>query len=110
MKMFFRKIISSISYAYVAFKNPDILFNESNLKMITGLFEFIMKVAEEKRPYATKIAMITTDKEEHGIVSLWAGSGAGADPFDRIDELVKENQALKKEISRLEKEKFTENH
>ena len=73
--------------------------------MVTGLFDFIMKVAVEKRPYATKIAMITPDKEEHEIVSLWAGSGAGADPICRIDELVKENQALKKDIIRLEKEK-----
>lgn len=108
MRNFFRKILGSMSYARVAFKSPDICFSENNLKMITALYEFIMKVAVEKRPYATKIALITPDNESHGIVSLWAGSGASADPIDRMQELVKENQALKKDIIRLEKEKTGE--
>jgi hypothetical protein len=100
MRKFIYRLINAIRFGYTAYKNPESCFSEDNLKMVTGLFDFIMKVAVEKRPYMTKIAMITPDNESHGIVSLWAGSGASADPIDRIQELLKENKMLKNELAK----------
>jgi hypothetical protein len=104
MKRLFIRFVNSIILGYVAFKNPQSLLSMDNFKMLTDLCAFLMKVAEEKRPYITKIATISPLEETLEMVVIWAGAGIGAEPFERIEQLAKENQMLKSEIKRLEKQ------
>ncbi len=72
---------------------------DSNLKVIADLFAMILKVANEHRHMMTHIAYIHPEKGQQEIVSIWAGSGIGAEPTKRIKELLEENSRLKFEIS-----------
>jgi len=70
------------------------------------LLGLIMKVAADNKPYVTHIAYINPDDGNgRDIVSLWAGSGVGADPVKRIEELVAENRKLKSLLGSSDKNK-----
>ena len=89
------RIINSLKIAYWAYKNPSTL-NMHNMKMLSDLLGFILKVAKDSRPLMTQIAYIHPDtKEKIDIVSIWAGAGLGANPYKRIEELQKEISLLK---------------
>lgn len=92
MKRIIRAIKTAFVVGYIDFKKPSFM-TESTLKTLLDLFTFLMKVAEEKKPYMTSI-MINIEKPVE-LVSLWAGAGAGAEPIKRIKELVEEVDLLK---------------
>ena len=99
MGRLFPRVKAFFKLGYWAFQNPHTL-NESIFKLLGKLFEFIMKVANEKKPYMTHIAFIHPEGEKN-IVSLWAGAGVGADPLKRIRELIEENEILKAQVKQL---------
>lgn len=109
MKSFFPRLFLAIKVAYLAFKNPKI-FDVSNFKMLASLYELILKVATENKPYISHLAMCHVHKDDgngddrYEIASIWAGAGAGAEPLKRIQELAEENAALKMHISQLAKQ------
>lgn len=95
MKNAYYRIINSIKIGLWAFNNAETL-NGNNFKMLSDLLGLILKVAKESRPIMSQIAFIHPDsKEKHDIVSVWAGAGLGADPYNRIMELQKEISRLK---------------
>ena len=98
VRSFFR-IKNAIKIGWWAFKNPKSL-QENNFKMLSGLLEMILKVAHERRPLMSNIAMVYPDGEQEEIVAIWAGAGMGADPTKRIAELLSENAMLKAELSK----------
>ena len=98
VRSFFR-IKNAIKIGWWAFKNPKSL-QENNFKMLSGLLEMILKVAHERRPLMSNIAMVYLDGEQEEIVAIWAGPGMGADPTKRIAELLSENAMLKAELSK----------
>ena len=95
----FYRVKNAFKIGWWAFKNPKSL-QENNFKMLSGLLEMILKVATERRPLMSNIAMIYPDGESEEIVSIWAGAGLGADPNKRISELLSENAMLKAELSK----------
>jgi hypothetical protein len=95
---FYFRLKNAIKIGWWAFRNPKSL-QESNFKMLSGLLEMILKVALERRPLMSNIAMVYPDGEQEEIVAIWVGSGLGADPNKRIAELLSENAILKKQLS-----------
>jgi hypothetical protein len=82
---------------YLAWKEP-VIAAATTMNMMTSLYQNIMRVAEEKTHLRTQINLDvqTTDGVETiEVVSLWIGSGIGADPHRRIAELVSEVEKLK---------------
>lgn len=100
MKRLFRNIVNAFSVGIWAFRNPEVL-RESHFKLLSNLLELILKVSNEDRHYITHIAYIHPEEGEKQIVSLWAGSGIGADPVKRIEELAKENALLRDQLSNI---------
>lgn len=89
------RLTTAIKFGWWAFKNPQTL-NASNFKMLSDLFQLILKVAQEDRHRMTHIAFVHPEEgSEHQIVSIWAGAGVGAEPTKRIKELIEENSKLK---------------
>lgn len=100
MRRFFYNIKNAIAIGIWAFKNPEVL-RDSHFKMLSSLLELILKVSNEHRHYITHIAYIHPEEGENQIVSVWAGSGIGADPVKRIEELAKENALLRDQLSNI---------
>ena len=65
---------------------------------MSKLMEILLKVANEGTPMMTKLAVVVAN-EQHDLVTVWAGKGANADPYDRIVELRNEIDALKVQLS-----------
>lgn len=100
MRRLIFRIRSAFYFGSWAFMNPDTV-TISNFTMLSDLLIMIFKVAEERRHMMTNIACIHPDTgKDHDIVTIWAGSGIGADPIKRISELIKENDILKNELSK----------
>ena len=93
-----KKLLNAIKFAFWYYKNPQVmeLQHFENMGILYGL---ILNVAKENKPYIRKLATIDVDNVQHELVCVWAGSGIGADPIKRIEELVKENTQLKLSIS-----------
>jgi len=95
-----RKIQAVFRMLYIAWNNPVILTQQC-FKNMSDLFETIMQVAEQKTHLRQQIVM-HVQYEDHTetveVVSLWIGSGAGADPHRRIGELVEENALLRSQM------------
>ena len=100
MSRFYFRITNAIKIGLLAFKNPESL-KKNNFKMLSDLFELIMKVSIEDRHMMTDIAFIHPGEGEKQIVSIWAGAGIGAEPTKRIAELLEENSILKTQLSNL---------
>lgn len=99
MRNFYYRLTNAIKIGWWAFKNPHSL-QESNFKMISDLYELILKVANEDRHMMTHIAYMHPEEGEKQIVSIWAGAGAAAEPTKRIAELLTENSKLKADLSK----------
>lgn len=80
-----------------ALKDPLVL-QQSNFALLSYLFQQIIKVANENRPYISDLGFIIPDGEKQVICRVWVGAGANATPFARIEELVKENEVLKSKL------------
>lgn len=102
MKNYCKRIKNAIRVGIWAFKNPKTM-NESNFKMLSDTLTLILKVAEERRPYMNKIAIVLPTGEHEEVVSIWAGAGIGAEPTKRITELLNENSKLRAELIKLNK-------
>jgi hypothetical protein len=75
------------------------IFAESMFKMLNELLQLLLKVSYEDKHYMTKIMIINPDtKAKQPIVYIWAGAGVDAEPHKRIEELIKENEALKERL------------
>lgn len=70
------------------------MFTVGMFKTMASLLELIMKVADEKRPRMTKLAIVVAN-EAHDVVSIWAGPTSDSDPYRRIEELHRENAELR---------------
>lgn len=98
MKNFYYRFSNAFKIFVWAFKNPRVI-EIRNFEMLSSLFGLIMKVAQERRPYITNISTLhPIDTQDADIVSIWAGSGIGADPIKRIAELKTENEILKADL------------
>ncbi len=105
MKSNYWRIANAIKMGWWAFRNPQTI-DATNFKMLSEVLKLILTVATESRPRMCKIASIHPNtKENQDIVSLWAGAGMGADPYDRITELKKEVELLR--LSLLEQQTKT---
>lgn len=90
------RIVRGFQMGWMAFKQP-LLFDKSNFTAMGKVFEIILKVGQERKPMMVHVAyMHPSNQEESDVVSIWAGSGVGANPIDRIKELSEENMKLKK--------------
>ena len=74
------------------------LFTVGTFQSMSHLMEVLLKVANEGRPMMTKLAVVVAN-EQHDLVTIWAGKGANADPYERIVELCNEIDALKAQLS-----------
>lgn len=102
MRTFFYRIKNAFFLFWWGLTNVDAL-RASNFKMLSDLLAMILIVGKEEKPRMTHIAYVhPVDKEEHKIVSIWAGAGVGADPYDRIAELHKENSRLQALLAKQE--------
>ncbi len=97
---------------YVRLRNAAVLFylgltqplaaDANNFKMLCELLGLILRVAQEQRPYMSKIGIGSVKVGVHTeVCSIWVGPGASSDPYTRIDELNKENARLKAELDAL---------
>ena len=100
IKRFYIKLINAIKIAYFAFNNPRV-FQIENFKMLTHLLKHILDVAIEKKPKMAKIGIIIGSNNDESTVAVWAGSGIGADPYERIQELKHENELLTIQLAEL---------
>lgn len=96
---FYYRFANAFKLGWWALKNPNSL-QENNFKMISNLYELILKVAVEDRHMMTHIAYMHPTEGEQQIVSIWAGAGMGANPTKRIAELLSENSELKVKLSK----------
>lgn len=99
-----KRITNAIKIGWWAFKNP-LTINSSNFKMLSDLLAMIFRVANKNENRMAKIAYIHPTEGEQEIVSIWAGAGIAADPYDRITELISENRKLKIELAKQIKNK-----
>ena len=74
------------------------MFTVGTFQSMSKLMEILLKVANEGTPMMTKLAVIVAT-EQHDLVTVWAGKGANADPYDRIVELHNEIDALRVQLS-----------
>lgn len=74
------------------------LFTMGTFRSMSDLMTMILKVAEGGIPQMCKLATITCN-EQHDLVTIWAGSGANANPYDRIVELRNEIDELKRQLA-----------
>lgn len=74
------------------------MFTVGTFQSMSKLMEILLKVADEGTPMMTKLAVIVAT-EQHDLVTVWAGKGANADPYDRIVELRNEIDALRVQLS-----------
>jgi len=105
MRNLYYRLAGAIACGLLVFKRPE-LTSHNVLGGITGLYDLMFKVAEEKRPFMCKIgciSVVTGEKTE--IVTVWCGHGAGSNPTDRITELCAEIDALKRELAKALSEK-----
>lgn len=100
MRNFYYRVTNAIRIGWWSFKNPNTL-QTSNFKMLSDLYELILKVATEDKHMMTHIAYVHPEEGEKQIVSIWAGAGAAAEPTKRISELLSENFKLKTQLSKL---------
>jgi len=98
MPRFYYRITNALKIGWWAFKNPDSL-KKNNFKILSDLFELIMKVATEDRHMMTHLAYVHPDEGEKQIVSIWAGAGEGG-ITKRISELLSENAILKAQLTK----------
>jgi hypothetical protein len=96
MKNLWYSFIGACKLFVWAFRYPQIL-NDNNFRSLSQLFELILKVAIDDKPYMSKLAQVVAG-DQHNIVSIWAGPGCNADPTDRISELLKDNEKLRSEV------------
>jgi len=98
MIRFWNSIIAGIA----AFRHPECV-NANNLLAITDLYGMMFTVADSNRPLMSHVGFVEIEtKENHVLVSVWAGPGIGCSPTLRIAELLKENEALKMMLSERE--------
>jgi hypothetical protein len=81
----------------IGWRKPG-MFTVGTFTSLNTLMELLLKVADEGKPIMTKLAVVVAN-EQHDLVTVWAGKGASADPYDRIVELRKEIDELKVQLS-----------
>ena len=74
------------------------MFTVGTFKSMKDLMEVILKVADKGEPMMTKLAVVIANKQ-HDLVTIWAGKGANANPYDRIVALREEIDELKTQIN-----------
>ena len=82
---------------WIGWTRPS-MFTVGTFQSMSKLMEILLKVANEGTPMMTKLAVIVAT-EQHDLVTVWAGKGANADPYDRIVELRNEIDALRVQLS-----------
>lgn len=93
------RFINAFKMFIWAIRHPK-LMNQNNFKLMSDLLTMIFKVAEDKRPYMSRVAFFHNEsKTENHIVSIWAGPSIASDPTKRIEELIKENNILKASLN-----------
>lgn len=96
-----RRLIFKIGCAFTAaksaFLHPDIMI-PAHFKVMAGMYENILKVAEQKSPLMFQIGFVLPDDEKHAVATVWVGAGADSSPVKRIEELYNENQELKRRL------------
>ncbi len=97
IRKFLWRIANALKLFVWGFRYPD-LMRESYLKCMSSLFELMMKAATAHRPMMSRLALVHMD-EQHEVLSIWVGVGAAAHPMRRIEELLKENEALRWQLS-----------
>lgn len=81
----------------IGWTQPE-MFTIGTFQSMSKLMEILLKVANEGTPTMTKLAVIVAN-EQHDLVTVWAGKGANANPYDRIVELRNEIDGLKVQLS-----------
>ena len=98
MKNLYYRFSNALKIGFWAFRNP-LSVNQINFKMLSDLLGLILKVSQESRPIMCKIACVHPETNESwDIVSIWAGAGLGANPYNRITELKEEIEILKAQL------------
>ena len=77
----------------IGWKQPG-MFTVGTFASMSSLMEILLKVADKGEPMMTKLAVIVAN-EQHDLVTIWAGKGANANPYDRIVALREECDELK---------------
>jgi len=95
-----KRVLNAIKWAWTVYRRPQ-TFNENMLQILNGQINFLKEVAETNSPRITKLASVYWEKggekDQIVLLSLWCGVGPDG-PIDRIEELSKENQKLKREL------------
>ena len=94
MMMRFRSIALLIRIGWV---QPG-MFTVGTFKSMSTLMETLLKVANEGTPMMSRLAVVIAN-EQHDVVTIWAGKGANADPYNRIVELRDEIDELRRQLS-----------
>jgi hypothetical protein len=96
-------IINAVRIGFAALKHPDV-FASKNISLLVALWEYILKVVHEGKPYVTNVVLVEISTgESRSIVSVWAGAGEGASVIERCRELSQENIELRKRLAEMEK-------
>lgn len=74
------------------------MFTIGAFDSMAKIMKVIIDVANTGQPMMFKLATVVAN-EQHDIVTIWAGKGASADPYDRIIELRNEIDELKAQLS-----------
>jgi hypothetical protein len=89
------RIFNAIKIAVWAYKNPSVL-QEGTFVTLSNLLALILKTASEHRPMMSDLAVVHPTGEKDAIVKVWCGVGAASSPMKRIQELIEENNELKR--------------
>lgn len=108
VKILYRRLTVAFGIFWNILKVDDFLFYVSNFQMLLDLLELILKVADTGKHHISKIANVTVTGKETELVTVWVGSGINSSYYDRVMELVEENNELKKKLGELSFETKTD--
>ncbi len=109
MKCFFINFLNAIKVFFIAFSNPKLLTKDA-LILWGGIMQTINSAMDSGLPYMSQIGIVHTENRkvipDFRVATVWVGVGENSNPLDRITELVKENQELKKELAQFRDESW----
>ena len=85
-----RRLFAGFRMFMLGLKHPDVL-GEKTFKALAKILEMSLLCVDEEKPYCTHLFI-----GDSRIASLWIYPGLSKNPVDRISELLKEIEELKK--------------
>lgn len=91
---FAKKVLSSITIGYLAFKSPTVL-HKNNFLMLIELLVVLFSVSINGKAVVKKLYFNSAATGEKKVISIWIGLGDENTPTAHVAELIRENKILR---------------